>query len=75
MRTRGQAKADKKAGRVAAEGRVEIALAAGGKSAVIMEVNCETDFVARDDNFLQFSHTAADLALHKAPADVATLMQ
>ncbi len=52
LRNRGQAKADKKAGRVAAEGRIEIALAADGKSGVLVEINCETDFVARDENFL-----------------------
>jgi elongation factor Ts len=75
LRTRGQAKADKKAGRVAAEGRVEIALAADRQTAVIMEVNCETDFVARDDNFLHFVRTAAGVALLERPADLAALMQ
>jgi elongation factor Ts len=75
LRTRGQAKADKKAGRVAAEGRVEIALAADHQTAVIMEVNCETDFVARDDNFLHFARTAAGVALLERPTDLAALMQ
>jgi elongation factor Ts len=75
LRTRGQAKADKKAGRIAAEGRIELALAADGKSGVIAEINCETDFVARDDNFLAFAREAAGLALGKAPADVAALLQ
>jgi elongation factor Ts len=74
LRTRGQAKADKKASRVAAEGRIELALAADGKSGVIAEVNCETDFVARDDNFLAFAAEAARLALAHAPADVAALL-
>ena len=75
LRTRGQAKADKKAGRIAAEGRVELALAGDGKSGVIVEINCETDFVARDDNFLAFAREAASLALQKAPADVDALLQ
>jgi elongation factor Ts len=74
LRTRGQAKADKKASRVAAEGRIELALAADGKSGVIAEINCETDFVARDDNFLRFAAEAARLALAHAPADVAALL-
>ena len=74
LRTRGQAKADKKAGRIAAEGRIELALAGDGKSGVIVEVNCETDFVARDENFLAFAREAASLALQKAPADVEALL-
>ncbi len=74
LRTRGQAKADKKASRVAAEGRVEIALAADGSAGVVVEVNCETDFVARDANFVGFAGEAARLALAHAPADVAALM-
>jgi elongation factor Ts len=75
LRTRGQAKADKKAGRVAAEGRIELALAANGSSAVLLEVNCETDFVARDENFLSFARESAALALEARPADVAELMR
>lgn len=75
LRTRGQAKADKKAGRVAAEGRIELAPSADGKSCVILEANCETDFVARDEHFLAFAREAAALALAKAPADVAALLQ
>jgi elongation factor Ts len=74
LRTRGQAKADKKAGRVAAEGRIELALAADGSSCVILEANCETDFVARDENFVAFAREAAALALARAPADLAGLM-
>jgi elongation factor Ts len=75
LRTRGQAKADKKASRVAAEGRVEIILAPAGDRGVVLEANCETDFVARDDNFVQFAQAAARLALERQPADVAALMQ
>jgi elongation factor Ts len=75
LRKRGQAKADKKAGRVAAEGRIELALAADGKSGVLVEVNCETDFVARDESFLAFAREAATIALAAKPADVAALLQ
>jgi elongation factor Ts len=73
LRTRGQAKADKKAGRVAAEGRIEIA--EGASSAALVEINCETDFVAKDDNFLGFASQVAKAALEASPADVAALME
>jgi len=73
LRTTGQAKAEKKAGRIAAEGRVEIAINDAGQ-AVLMEINCETDFVAKDENFLGFAAAAADLALQTAPADVDALL-
>ena len=73
LRTTGQAKAEKKAGRIAAEGRVEIATNDAGQ-AVLMEINCETDFVAKDENFLGFAASAADLALQTAPADVDALL-
>ena len=51
MRKSGQAKADKKASRVAAEGTVVISLSDDAKSGVVLEVNCETDFVGKDENF------------------------
>jgi elongation factor Ts len=72
LRTRGQAKADKKAGRVAAEGRIE--LAEGQGVFVLAEINCETDFVAKDDNFQRFAKLAVELAAGARPADVDALM-
>jgi len=72
LRKLGQASAGKKSGRIAAEGRIVIAVA--DDSAVIVEVNCETDFVAKDDNFLNFGTQVADLALQNSPADVDALM-
>jgi elongation factor Ts len=75
LRTKGQAKAEKKAGRIAAEGAIEIAEANDGKSLVILEINSETDFVAKDENFLAFSRAAADLALNSGAEDVAALME
>jgi elongation factor Ts len=63
MRKAGLAKADKKAGRVAAEGTVVTALSKDGRSAVIVEANCETDFVARQDDFQQFAAAVAEAAL------------
>jgi elongation factor Ts len=74
LRTTGQAKAEKKAGRIAAEGRVEI-VANDAEHAVLMEINCETDFVAKDQNFLDFAASAAALALQVKPASVDELLQ
>jgi elongation factor Ts len=54
MRKSGAAKADKKAGRVAADGAIKASVSDDGKSAVILEINSETDFVAKDDNFQAF---------------------
>src|SRR6185503_3429274 len=71
LRKSGLAKADKKAGRVAAEGRI-VAAQAGGK-AVLVEINCETDFVAKDASFLKFSDTVADVALNSGAADIDAL--
>ena len=72
LRKIGQASASKKSGRIAAEGR--IAIATSDSAAVIAEVNCETDFVAKDDNFLGFAGQVADLALQHSPADLEALM-
>ena len=63
MRKAGLAKADKKAGRIAAEGTIATAVGAGGRSAVLVEVNCETDFVARQDEFQAFAAAVARAAL------------
>ena len=72
LRESGQAKADKKAGRVAAEGRIIVRH--GDTAAIIIEVNCETDFVANDDNFIDFAESVAAVALEQRPADVDALM-
>ena len=74
LRTKGQASADKKAGRIAAEGVVQIVSDAAAKIVVIMEINCETDFVAKDENFLDFAKAAAELALKEQPASVELLL-
>ena len=74
LRTRGQAKADKKAGRIAAEGQVMMAVSPGGDVTAIMEVNCETDFVAKDDNFQRFVQAAVEMAAAKQPGTVDELM-
>ena len=66
LRKRGLAAATKKAGRVAAEGIVDAYIHAGGKIGVLIEVNCETDFVARGADFRSFVH---DLAMHVTAAE------
>ncbi|KTD36123.1 translation elongation factor Ts (EF-Ts) [Legionella nautarum] len=73
MRKAGQAKADKKADRVAAEGVVVLARSADGRSAVMLEINSETDFVARDENFTDFAGKAVETALQSSVADVNAL--
>jgi elongation factor Ts len=73
MRKAGMAKADKKSGRVAAEGRVVIAISDDGKNAAVVEVNCETDFVSGGDDFLSFVTAIANTALANQPADIAAL--
>jgi elongation factor Ts len=74
MRKSGLAKADKKAGRVAAEGVVVIERSADGLSAALLEVNSETDFVARQPDFQGFAHDVARLALAARPADLDALL-
>jgi elongation factor Ts len=74
MRKTGLAKADKKASRVAAEGVIASAVSADGKAAVLVEVNCETDFVARGDDFTGFARDVAGAALAGKPADVTALL-
>ncbi|MFN2339327.1 MAG: translation elongation factor Ts [Gammaproteobacteria bacterium] len=73
LRKSGAAKADKKAGRVASEGLIMIEIGADGKRGVMVEVNSETDFVARKDDFQQFAAAVARRALSDKPADVAAL--
>jgi elongation factor Ts len=66
-------KATKAAGRVAAEGVVSAHVAADGKLGAIVEVNCETDFVAKNEEFLAFARALAELVATNNPADVAAL--
>jgi elongation factor Ts len=73
LRKSGAAKADKKAGRVASEGLVMIEISGDGKHGVMVEVNSETDFVARKDEFQQFAAAVARRALSDKPASVEAL--
>src|SRR5262245_13159080 len=74
LRKQGQAKADKKASRVAAEGRVVLKSDESAGRYVIVEVNSETDFVAKDDNFRGFAERVAGAVLTHRPATVEALM-
>jgi elongation factor Ts len=73
LRKSGRTKADKKAGRIAAEGIVMIRVTDDSKRAALLEINCETDFVARDENFLAFAEAVARTALDGNVTDVAQL--
>ena len=74
LRKSGLAKADKKAGRVAAEGLVVIEVSGDGKSAAMAEINSETDFVAKKDEFQQFARAVVQRVLKDQPADLDALM-
>ncbi len=65
MRKQGLAKADKKAARVAAEGVIVVERSADGHAAAMVEINCETDFVAREQDFRNFAADLARLALRR----------
>ncbi len=71
LRKSGQAKAAKKAGNIAADGAIIIAQE--GDKALLLEVNCQTDFVAKDAGFTEFATKVADLALANNTTDVATI--
>ncbi len=75
MRKSGAAKAVKKAGRVASEGQIVVAPSEDGRKAALVEINCETDFVGKDENFDRFANMVAEVALAAEPADIESLMQ
>ena len=73
MRKSGAAKADKKAGRIAADGKVVITMNDDNTEAAMVEVNCETDFVAKDESFIAFCDAVSQAALTNKPADIDAL--
>ncbi len=75
LRKSGAAKAAKKAGRVAAEGVVIVQAAEDGSAAAIVEINSETDFVARDDGFLAFAEQVAEKAFSSRVTDIEKLLE
>jgi len=74
LRKTGLAKADKKAGRVAAEGLIAVGVSEDGRSATLVEVNCETDFVAKKAEFQEFANAIAQRILAGKPADIEALL-
>ena len=75
MRKQGLAKADKKAARIAAEGVIAIERSADGLAAAMVEVNCETDFVAREQDFRAFCKAVAQRAVADRPQTLDALLQ
>ena len=75
LREKGLAGAAKKAGRIAAEGIVDTAMTADGKTAVVVEVNAETDFVAKNAKFQAYVADVADQALNSSAADIDAFME
>jgi elongation factor Ts len=74
LRKTGQAKAEKKAGRTAAEGLIVIRSSSDGRRVAMIEVNSETDFVAKDSNFQDFADAVASLVLERQPANLDELL-
>ena len=74
MRKKGMAQADKKAGRIAADGRIGVAVSDCASMAAIVEVNSETDFVAKGDDFIGFTNAVAQLALTEKIQNVDALL-
>jgi elongation factor Ts len=75
LRIRSGAKASKAASRVAAEGLIGVHVSADGKLGALVEVNCETDFVARNEDFLAFAQGLAEIVAKQNPADAAALAE
>ncbi len=73
LRKKGAAKADKKSGRIAADGLIVALVSADKKSGVLVEVNCETDFVAKDENFSAYAHAVAETVMSERPTSMEAL--
>ncbi len=73
LRIKSGAKASKAAGRIAAEGVVGVYIAACGQTGALVEVNCETDFVAKNEDFIKFSNDLAELVAAKSITDIQSL--
>jgi elongation factor Ts len=74
LRKSGLAQADKKASRIAADGRIALATREDNSEAVMVEINCETDFVAKDESFLAFTKAVSTNALAATSGDIEALM-
>jgi elongation factor Ts len=74
LRIKSGAKASKAASRVTAEGVVSAFITPDGKAGAVAEINCETDFVAKNDDFLAFAKRVAEIVANKNPADIDALL-
>ena len=74
LRKKGLATAAKKAGRVAAEGTIVVTTSGDSKSHAVVEVNCETDFVTKTEDFQNYSKEIAELIVNEKPADLDALL-
>ncbi len=75
LRIKSGAKASKAAGRIAAEGMIAAHIVPDGKSGALVEVNCETDFVARNEDFINFARNLAKLLTKESLADTEALAE
>ncbi len=75
LRQKGIAVANKKSGRAASEGLVVGQIAADGKSGAIVEINCETDFVARNDHFIDLTKSVTELVMKNKPANAEVFLE
>ena len=74
LKKKGQSKADSKSGRIAAHGRVSIEIEESKHLALILEINCETDFAAKDDQFVEFSNQISNLLVNEKIENIDQLM-
>jgi len=74
LKKKGQSKADSKSGRIAAHGRVSIEIEESKHLALILEINCETDFAAKDDQFVEFSNQISNLLVNKKIENIDQLL-
>ena len=74
LRKKGAASAGGKAGRIAADGKIVQKISVDGKHGVLIEINCETDFVARADSFAEFADQVIDYAADRRPESLAQLL-
>lgn len=75
LRTQGQVKAEKKSGRIAAEGLVIQKISTDAKKVAMVEINCETDFVTKQNDFIEYSEHVAQFVLEKELTHIDQLMQ
>ena len=74
LREQGSASAEKKAGRITADGKIAQHISGNSKYGVLVEINCETDFVARDDSFVAFTNEVAGYISVNRPTSVESLL-